>query len=82
MTKYRRSSLGGHWTGTGVAGPTSQQFDDFKKSRSIKVYKPGMFEFDKFGNDKKGKAAFEEYCREQSGDVISYKINQDEETPK
>lgn len=78
MTKYRRSSLGSHWAGTGIAGPTEKQFDEHKIERGVKVYRPGMLPTDKFKNDKEGKKAFEAYVKEQSGEVTTYNLKDKE----
>lgn len=70
-----RSQLGSHVAGTGVNSPTAQQFDDFIKYRGIKFHKPGMLPTDQFRNDKEGKKAFDEYCKEQSSDVVTYTLD-------
>jgi hypothetical protein len=72
----RRSSLGGHYAGTGIESPTSKEFDDFKVERGRKVYRGGMFESDKFSDRK----AFQKYCESQSGEVKIYNLN--DEAPK
>lgn len=77
--KQKRSSLGGHWAGTGMVQPPDQQ-DDFIRHRGIKVHRPGMLPTDKFGTGEKGKKAFKAYCQAQSSDVKVYNIK-DLETP-
>jgi hypothetical protein len=71
MTKYRRSLLGGHFAGTGMESPTSKEFDDFTKTRTIKIGGRGMLPTDQFVGDKK---AFDKYCEEQSGKVKKYNL--------
>lgn len=65
---------GNRFAGTGIQGQTSMQFDDFKKERSIKIFRSDMLPTDRFGSDKKGKEAFKKYCEEQSGEVVTYNI--------
>lgn len=74
-----RSSLGPHWAGTGITGQTSQEFDEQKVGRGVKVYKPGMLPTDRFDSSDKGKKAFDEYCKQQSGEVVTYNIKDLEE---
>lgn len=68
-----RSSFGGHIAGTGIAGPTAEQFDNFNRKMSIKVARPGFLPTDYFGHGKEGKQAFENYCKENSSEVVVYK---------
>jgi hypothetical protein len=69
----RRSSLGGHIAGTGIAGPTSKEFDDFKVERGRKVYNPNMLPTDKL----KDKKEFEKYVKDMSGEVKVYSLKKD-----
>lgn len=78
MTKFRRSSLGTHFAGTGMYGPTEKEFDDAVIRRRIKVPRRGMLPTDRFSSDKKGKVAFEQYVKEQSGEVITYNLKENE----
>jgi hypothetical protein len=74
-----KSSLGSHWAGTGIAGQTAQQFDDHKIERGGKSYRGIRLSTDQFDSSKEGKKAFEEYCKEQSGEVKVYNIKDLEE---
>ena len=65
-----RSSLGGHYAGTGMAGTSAQEFDDLVRTRGIKVHRSGMLPSDNYIGDKK---AFKKYCEDMSGEVITYK---------
>ena len=69
-----RSSFGGHFAGTGIV-QEADMLDDYVIKRSIKKRKGYMFETDKFGNSTAGKELFDEYCKQQSGEVISYSLN-------
>lgn len=76
ISNPQRSKLGGHVAGTGIAGPTSKEFDDFTVERTLKVYNPNMLPTDKF----KEKKDFDAYAREMSGEVKVY--NTKDKTPK
>lgn len=65
-----KSSLGNHWAGTGIVGPTEEEFDNHIVNRSIKVGRRGMLPTDKFEK----KEDFDKYCEEQSGDVKKYNM--------
>lgn len=68
-----RSTLGSHWAGTGIYGPTEEEFDNHKIERGIKVSRHGMLPTDKFEK----KEDFDKYCEQQSGDVKTYNIKDD-----
>ncbi|WP_263117524.1 hypothetical protein [Bacillus subtilis] len=71
-TNMLRSSLGGQFAGAGITQDSTLD-DDFVIKRGIKVHRQGFLPTDQFvGN----KAAFDEYCKQQSGEVVSYSINE------
>ena len=79
LTNQRRSSLGGHFAGTGIQSPTAQQFDDVTRKRSIKVHRADMLPIDKFMGDKE---AYRKYIEENSGEVITYNMKDLDKAPK
>ncbi|MDK2600773.1 hypothetical protein QO179_25075 [Bacillus stercoris] len=68
MTRHRttmmRSQLSGKYADSIMNA--EREFDDFTLRRGKKMYRPGMLPTDQFAGDKK---SFEEYCKEQSGEV-------------
>jgi hypothetical protein len=73
-----RSKLGGHFAGTGITVPADMK-DDYLEERSIKINRPGMLPTDYLGDGKEAKKKFEDYCREQSGDVTTYNLKDSHE---
>lgn len=64
-----RSELGGHFAGAGIIqDPTLH--DDFVIKRGVKVHRQGFLPTDNFTS----KEDFNEYCKEQSGEVITYNL--------
>jgi hypothetical protein len=76
ITRQRRSSLGGHWAGTGITGQTAQQFDDHTIKRTVQHHRRDL---PVNLNSKEEKKKFEEYCKEMSGEVKVYNIKDLEE---
>jgi len=64
-----RSSLGGHYAGHGMAYDTDYNQDE-KRDYVI----PGHYKGCTLTTDNKEKDDFEKYCREQSGKVSTYSI--------
>ena len=78
-TDMLRSSLGGHFAGTGIVKPKDWD-DDYIRSRGVKMVRWGMFSTDYL--DKDDKKAFQKYCEEQSGKVNTYSIEDLKKAPE
>lgn len=71
-TNMLRSSLGSQFAGAGIIQDSTLD-DDFVIKRGIKVHRQDFLPTDQFVGDK---TAFDEYCKQQSGEVTSYSINE------
>jgi hypothetical protein len=70
-----KSSLGSHIAGTGM-NYSSRDKDDALSFNISKSRQGCKLSTDNFGSDRKGRQAFDDYCKEMSGEVKVYHINE------
>jgi hypothetical protein len=76
--EFMRSRLGSHFAGTGMSYSTKDS-DDYRELKISSSKNGCRMSTDKFGRDEKGKKAFDEYCKQMSGEVKTYHISEVQE---